>query len=130
MPPKPAKETVLCVDIDGVICDNSKPETDYYERTPYPQAVIALRRLKEAGYYLRLQTARGMDRFGGDLQAIDTYHRSRLYAWLDSHGIPYDELSFGKVVACRYIDDLGFRLDSNEGSSGWDQLFRELGLSV
>ncbi len=124
----PAKDRILCCDVDNVLCQSQDESIPYYERVPYQHAVVRLRRLREAGYYLRLQTARGMDRFQGDLAAVEAYHRPRLEDWLQKWAVPYDELAFGKVVAIRYIDDLAFRVESEKGEEDWDRLFADLGL--
>jgi hypothetical protein len=39
-----------------------------------------------------------------------------LLDWLDKHGIPYDEIHFGKPHADVYIDDNALRFE------GWDKI--------
>jgi len=60
---------------------------------PYPGAVEALRRWKEAGHFIHVTTHR------------DTCAHDATAAWLDRIGAPYDELycSYDKVTRCREI---------------------------
>lgn len=122
----PPKDQILTLDIDGVIARIGDPPIPYYEREPYPEMVNLLARWRKGGCFIRLQTARGMDEFKGNLREIEEYHRPRLEDWLEKWQVPYDELAFGKVVSSIYIDDLGFRFDSEEGR--WEELEFEIGV--
>lgn len=121
------KKTIV-IDCDGVLCP-ADPAVSYYDRVPYQYAIEWMRRLKLAGFFIRIQTARGMDRFDGDLQAIEDFHRRQLTDWLIRHGIPFDELLFGKAVtSTHYVDDNAFRVESKKGEEDWVRLGQSLGI--
>lgn len=117
----------IVFDVDGVLCDNSDLNIPYYERPPYPFVADRLLALKEKGYQIILQTARGMCKFSGDQRKCDEYHRADLTHWLHKHGIPFDELYFGKADGQLYVDDRAFRLRSGDGLYGWEWLRAVLG---
>ncbi len=60
---------------------------------PYPGAVDAIRRWKEAGHFIHITSHR------------DTGAHEHTAAWLDRIGVPYDELycSYDKVARCAEI---------------------------
>lgn len=119
----------LCVDVDGVLADNSDPNVEYYDRPAYPNAVEFMQKLKAAGFKIRILTARGMDRFGGDVEKAHRHHFAPLAWWLREHNIPYDEIYFGKPAAAYYIDDNAWRVRSGDGDAGWETLLAHLGVS-
>lgn len=123
-------EKSVVVDVDGVLC-SADPAVSYYDRRPYPHAIRWLHRIREAGYKIILQTARGMDRFQGNLLAIEDFHRGPLEDWLARHQVPYDTLVFGKAATTTfYVDDRAFRVQSENGDSDWALLAQSLGLSM
>lgn len=127
--PHPSSMKVpICFDVDGLIADHrgGKP---YCERVPYPWVVKRLTALKQAGYYIRLQTARYMKRCDGEQERAHEAGYYELKVWTDKYGIPYDELYLGKCSAMMYVDDRGFRLRSDDGEEGWNRLFEELSVS-
>lgn len=119
----------IVIDVDLVLCNAEDLSVEYYDRPAYPFAIEAVKALKAAGFFIRIQTARGMDRFDGDLPKIIAYHERSLKDWLSRNGIPYDEVLFGKgVTSTYYVDDRGFHLDSSQGRGGWDLLLDKLGV--
>src|SRR4051794_25891577 len=73
-----------------------------------------LREYKEAGFYIILYTSRNMRTYGGNIGLITANTAKATMAWLDRHGIPYDEIHFGKPWASRvgfYVDDRAVRPD-------------------
>lgn len=120
----------IVIDVDGVLADNSDLSVEYYDRPAYPHAVEYMRQLKAAGFYIRIQTARGMDRFDGNVDKVIAYHELSLRDWLNRNQIPFDEIYFGKAVTnTYYVDDLAFNVQSKNGPGDWQQLFRRLGVS-
>jgi CMP-N,N'-diacetyllegionaminic acid synthase len=87
----------FCIDIDGTICHSS--DLDYSVAEPIESAVTKIRELKQQGHYVILFTARGT------MSGIDWRPVTELQ--LESWGVPYDELHFGKPAADIYIDDKG-----------------------
>lgn len=106
----------ICLDIDGVICRLRAAGETYADLLPVPGAVEHVRGLKEAGHYVILQTARHMKTCGGNVGLTVARQGKTLLDWLERHGVPYDEIWFGKPQADIYIDDNGFRFES------WDDL--------
>lgn len=90
-------------DIDGTICSQEK---DYTLAKPYVSRIERINRLYEEGNLIWLYTARGTDT-GIDWTKIT---KEQLKRW----GIKYDQLTFGKPSADRYIDDKGINANSNE----------------
>lgn len=119
---------VLCVDVDGVLANNEDLTVDYYDRKVYPQAVEFLKKAKAAGFYIKVQTARGMERFDNNVEAVKRCHHLDLRDWLDRNQVPYDEIHFGKVGAHYYLDDNAVRIESRKGSGDWDRFAEQIGV--
>lgn len=119
----------IVIDVDLVLSQSADKSIPYYQRKPYPHAIKWMRKLKAAGFFIRIQTARGMDQFGKDLGAIHDFHHDQLERWLNEAGIPFDEIYFGKAVTTTYyVDDLAFRVESEKGEQDWQALGKALGL--
>jgi dTDP-glucose 4,6-dehydratase len=86
-----------CFDIDGTIC--SITNGDYEEAYPFLDRISHLRQLYEAGNTILLFTARGSTT-GIDWEATT---RKQLETW----GVPFHQLRFGKPYADIFIDDKG-----------------------
>ncbi len=84
---------VIAVDIDGVLCEEDKSNTDYLVRKPLFEGIILVSLLKLKGFKIKLFTAR----FEED--------RDLTKKWLDLHGIEYDELIMGKPQYDFILDD-------------------------
>ena len=106
----------ICLDIDGVLCRLREPGQAYADLNPVPGAIERLRSLKAAGHYLILMTARHMKTCGGNAGLAVARQGGTLFAWLEKHNIPYDEIWFGKPWADIYIDDNALRFES------WDAI--------
>lgn len=94
---------ILMIDLDGVICS----EETTFERAlavPLPGAKAAMEALKAQGHVLVIHTARGWAE----------YRLTK--AWLDQHGIPFDQLLMGKPIATHTVDDRAIRFQ------GWESL--------
>ena len=95
----------ICIDIDGTICALRQPGETYADVKPLPGAVEKMQALKTAGHYLILTTARHMATCQANVGLVVARQGRTLFEWLAAHGIPYDELWFGKPHADIYIDD-------------------------
>jgi len=104
----------VCVDLDGTICELS-PNGDYASARPVPGAREALVELKRRGAYVIIYTARRMRTHDGNLVKVCAEIGDLTRAWLREHGIPHDEVVFGKPYAHVYIDDLAHRFESWDG---------------
>src|SRR5437867_10043187 len=102
----------ICIDIDGTICALRQRGETYADVKPLPGAVEKMQALKTAGHYLILTTARHMATCQANVGLVVARQGRTLFEWLAAHGIPYDELWFGKPHADIYIDDNAFRFES------------------
>jgi capsule biosynthesis phosphatase len=106
----------ICIDIDGTICALRKSGETYADVLPLPGAVEKIRALKASGHYLILLTARHMATCAANVGLVIARQGKTLFDWLEKHGIPYDELHFGKPHADVYVDDNAVRFE------GWDKI--------
>jgi capsule biosynthesis phosphatase len=106
----------ICVDLDGVICKLKLPGQTYAELEPVEGAVEKMRALRAAGHSVIIFTARHMKTCGGNAALALARQGSVTFEWLARHGVPYDEIFFGKPHADVYIDDNALRFVS------WDQI--------
>jgi capsule biosynthesis phosphatase len=104
----------ICIDLDGVICEIKQTGQTYAEVLPKPLAIEKIKSLKASGHYIIINTARHMNTTGSNLGLINAKITGITLEWLERHGIPYDEIYFGKPWAQVYIDDNAFRFE------GWD----------
>jgi capsule biosynthesis phosphatase len=99
----------LVIDIDHTICIPNVNETDTFEKygkaKPIKEMIDAIHKAKLAGYYIVLFTARRMATHDGDINKVIKDVGQLTITWLEEHGVPYDELKFGKPNAVYYIDD-------------------------
>jgi capsule biosynthesis phosphatase len=106
------EEKCIVVDIDGTLCPVKRSNQEYKDLRPYENMLCKLREYKAAGYHIILYTSRNMRSYGGNMGLIMANTAKTTLAWLDEHGIPYDEIYFGKPWASRigfYIDDRAVR---------------------
>ncbi len=100
------------MDIDGTLCPLKGPDESYAELLPYTQMVARLRELRADGFYVILQTSRNMRSYDGNVGLINARMLPGLMTWLDTHGVPYDEVHVGKPWAGStgfYVDDRAVR---------------------
>ena len=104
----------ICIDIDGTLCAFRAPGETYADVLPLPGAVEKICALKAAGHYIILLTARHMATCAANVGLVIARQGKTLFGWLEKHGIPYDELHFGKPHADVYLDDNAVRFESWE----------------
>jgi len=105
----------LVIDIDHTICTPNDAAKDTFEKygkaTPIPEMIESIRRAKEKGFRIVLLTARRMETHKGDINKVIEDVGELTVNWLNDHGVPYDELMFGKPSAVYYVDDKALRPD-------------------
>lgn len=106
----------ICIDIDGTICRNKQPHENYIELQPIEGAVSNIKKLKDAGHYIILCTARHMRTCEANVGRVVALQGEILMAWLRKHEFLYDELWFGKPYADLYIDDKALRFEGSWNS--------------
>lgn len=106
----------VVVDLDGVICKPNLSVRDvegrYGEARPNAEIIAKLSELKRRGFYIVVHTARRMVTRQGDVSAVKAEVGKLTIAWLRKHGVPFDQLVFGKPYASSYyVDDKAMRPD-------------------
>jgi len=96
----------ICFDIDNTLLTYPKVEGDYSTCEPIPEPIRFLKFLKNMGHEIILYTARRMRTHNGNVGKVVSDIGDVTIASLKKHGIPYDEIYFGKPYASCYIDDL------------------------
>jgi len=86
-----------CIDLDGTLCSNTLGA--YESAIPIPEAILHSNALFKSGHRVKIFTARGSST-GKDWKSIT---ETQLETW----GVEYHELIFGKPEADVYIDDKG-----------------------
>lgn len=104
-------EKVIVVDVDGTLTDNTNGE-NYVNVPPALRVVKRLIALKREGYWIILNSSRNMRTYNGNVGQIIKHAAPILIDWLARHGVPYDELHFGKPWCGHdgfYVDDRAIR---------------------
>lgn len=96
----------FCFDLDGTLVSFPKIPGDYSSVEPIVEKIEFLRRLKERGHYIIIQTARRMKTHKGNVGGVQKDIAKVTLDTLEKFNIPYDEIYFGKPWANFYIDDL------------------------
>jgi capsule biosynthesis phosphatase len=99
----------ICVDLDGTICENTRPGVSYADVKPLPGAIDTLEELKQRGYYIVIFTARNMRTCNNNVGRVIARQGKLILDWLEKYGIPYDEIRFGKPHVDYFIDDKGIK---------------------
>lgn len=108
------RERAIVFDIDGTLCSKKECEESYDELLPNAEMLSRLREYREQGFYIILATSRNMNTYSGNVGLIVANTARQLFAWLDRHQVPYDELHVGKPWQGRggfYVDDKAIRPD-------------------
>ena len=106
----------ICIDLDGVIAGFKSEGQTYADVQPIPGAIEKVRSLKAYGHRIIIYTARHMKTCEGNLGLVIARVGGTTLEWLKRHGVPYDEIYFGKPWADVYIDDNAFRFRA------WDDI--------
>lgn len=99
-------------DIDGTICSKKTNDETYDDVVPHPEMLNRLRQYRADGFYIILSTSRNMNTYSGNIGLIVANTAKQLFAWLDKHEVPYDELHVGKPWPGKggfYVDDKSIR---------------------
>ncbi len=100
----------LIMDLDGTI--TSGESGNYSDATPRADVVEKIREYKAQGFDIVISTARNMRTYEGNVGKINVHTLPVIIAWLDKHGIPYDEIIVGKPWCGYegfYVDDKSVR---------------------
>lgn len=103
----------ICFDIDGTVCELKSYIGSYKDVLPLPGIREFIEKRRQQGDVIILYTARHMKSCSGNVGRVIAKQGKNLLDWLESNGIYYDELYFGKPQADVYIDDNCLRFDGN-----------------
>jgi len=101
-------QTIECkeiyfVDVDGTIC--TQTNGDYKEAQPLKERIEKLNKLYDEGYCIIYHTARGMNRFDGDIESCYTTYYDFTENQLREWGVKFHDLILGKPYYDHWIDD-------------------------
>jgi len=94
----------IVMDLDGTMC-NSMGFDDYSKVKTIPDVIAKVNDLYEKRWHVTVHTARGMNTYKGDIEAVEKNLRTITEEWLDKNGVKYDVLLMGKPAADVYVDD-------------------------
>ena len=111
------KKKILCFDLDGVICSNTKYKKsdllDYKKSKSIPIAVKTINKLYDDGHTIIIYTARGMTRYKGNVSLIKKKLSELTINSLKSWNLKYHKLVFGKIYYDLIIDDKSINYKSD-----------------
>ncbi len=111
------KKKILCFDLDGVICSNTKYKSanliNYKKSKSIPSAIKAINKLYDNGHTIVIYTARGMTRYNGNLSLIKKKLSKITVNSLKSWKLKYHKLVFGKIYYDLIIDDKAINYKSD-----------------
>lgn len=108
------EEKVIVIDLDGTLCELKRDGQEYLDVAPRSEVLNKLREYRAKGWYIIIQTARNMRTFEGNLGRINAITLKIIFAWLDKHDVPYDEVLPAPPWCGRkgfYVDDKSIRPD-------------------
>lgn len=112
----------IVFDVDDTIATGGHP---YSECKPIEFVVDFVRKLKKAGHTIIFCTARYMALYDGDQEKATKHGKQELIFWLRKHNIPFDEIHLGKPSGDVYVDDKGWRVNSDT-REGWAELLERI----
>jgi hypothetical protein len=103
---------IICFDIDNTICFTNKLK-EYQKSKKNTAAIKIVNDLYNSGYYIKLYTARGMDRYKSDLKKIHKVFYNFTSDQLKKWGVRYHELILGKISYNLFVDDKSYGFNKN-----------------
>ncbi len=101
----------IVVDLDGTLTVDEKG-VPYPDKRPNLAFIDQLRAYRELGFEIIVATARNMNTYQNSVGLITAKTLPVIFAWLEAHQIPYDEIHVGKPWcghAGFYVDDKAIR---------------------
>jgi len=99
----------IVIDLDGTICTLKTSNETYADVQLKPGAKDFIKKLRQEGHYVIVQTARNMATCESNLGKVLKNVGKVTLEWLEKNEIEYDEIYFGKPNGHIYIDDRAFR---------------------
>lgn len=100
----------IVFDLDDTICYPNHDEKETFEKyglaKPNKRLIHHMRDLYDDGWFIIIHSSRRMVTHDGDIDKIIKDVGVITEEWLDEHGVPYDDLIFGKPYSSSYyVDD-------------------------
>ena len=100
----------LSVDLDNSISYTIKG--DYVNSKPIEQTINMLRKYRDEGWEIVINSSRNMRTYESNVGKINIYTLPNIIEWLNKYNVPYDEIIVGKPWCGYdgfYIDDKAIR---------------------
>ena len=100
----------LIVDLDNTISYTVKG--DYVNSKPIEQTINMLRKYRDEGWEIVINSSRNMRTYDANVGKINIYTLPNIISWLNKYNVPYDEIIVGKPWCGYdgfYIDDKAIR---------------------
>lgn len=101
----------LVFDLDGTLALD-EPGVPYEQRRPNAEVIARLHEYRAQGFEIIICSARNMRTHQNSVGRINALTLPGILAWLNAHGVPYDEIHVGKPWCGTdgfYIDDKAVR---------------------
>ena len=100
----------IVIDLDGTLTVDVPCE--YSLKPPNKEVIDVCKLYKNKGFKIVVATSRNMRTYEGNLGKMNIHTLPGVIAWLDKHGVPYDEIHLGKPWCGNegfYVDDKAIR---------------------
>ena len=100
----------ICFDLDNVICFTNK-KREYRKSRPNKKAIEIVNTLYDEGYFIKIYTARGMEKYSGNVKKVKKVYQKLTSNQLKKWKVEFHQLILGKTSYDYFIDDkaYGFR---------------------
>jgi capsule biosynthesis phosphatase len=102
----------IVFDLDDTICTTFN--RDFENAIPNLKLIAKMQQFRDQGFIIHIITARGQISCKGDIFAASVKYREQIEIWLGRYNVPYDALSFNKILAQFYVDDKAIRPEEME----------------
>ena len=92
-------------DIDGTICTNTNG--DYIKAEPFYDRIAVVNKLYDSYNQIIFFTARGMQRFDGNINSATLELEELTKSQLEKWGVKFHKIIMGKPSGDVYVDDKG-----------------------
>ena len=98
------EKNVWVFDLDGTICSQVK-DGQYKNANPFQERIEVINRLYDDGKTIIIWTARGMNRFNGDVEKVYKEFYELTLKQLKEWNVKYHHLELGKMKYDVFVDD-------------------------
>jgi|TARA_B110000977_G_C11088756_1_gene495883 hydroxymethylpyrimidine pyrophosphatase-like HAD family hydrolase len=103
---KKINRKIFLIDIDETICKTNG--SNYSKSVPKKKMIRLVNLLKENGHYIKIYTARYMNRANQNVKIVNTKYYKKTFNQLLSWNLKFDELIMGKPSSDYIVDDRSF----------------------